>query len=112
MKMGATAVGLVPAYQASTTATAASPTAPMAAARHARAMDEAARRALLATYREGYQAVVDALSGADDADLDRRPAAGEWTARQVVHHLADSEMTSAIRLRRLLAEDDPVIAGY
>jgi len=75
-------------------------------------MDEAARRALLVTYREGYQAVVDALSGADDADLDRRPAAGEWTARQVVHHLADSEMTSAIRLRRLLAEDDPVIAGY
>jgi hypothetical protein len=39
-------------------------------------------------------------------------ADGGWTARQVVHHLADSEMTSAIRLRRLLAEDDPVIAGY
>jgi hypothetical protein len=30
----------------------------------------------------------------------------------VVHHLADSEMTSAIRLRRLLAEDRPVINGY
>jgi hypothetical protein len=29
-----------------------------------------------------------------------------------VHHLADSEMTSAIRLRRLLAEDRPVIVGY
>ena len=35
-----------------------------------------------------------------------------WTAREVVHHLADSEMTSAIRLRRLLAEDRPVINGY
>ena len=30
----------------------------------------------------------------------------------VVHHLADSEMTSAIRLRRLVCEDSPVIAGY
>ena len=30
----------------------------------------------------------------------------------VVHHLADSEMMSAMRLRRLIAEDDPVIQGY
>jgi hypothetical protein len=29
-----------------------------------------------------------------------------------VHHLADSEMTSAVRLRRLLAEDNPLIVGY
>jgi DinB superfamily len=29
-----------------------------------------------------------------------------------VHHLADSEMTSAIRLRRLIAEDEPTIVGY
>ena len=40
----------------------------------------------------------------------RRP--GKWTAREVVHHLADSEMTSAIRLRLLLAVDKPVILGY
>jgi len=30
----------------------------------------------------------------------------------IAHHLADSEMTSAIRLRRLIAEDNPVIDGY
>ena len=29
-----------------------------------------------------------------------------------MHHLADSEMTSAIRLRRLIAEEQPVIVGY
>jgi hypothetical protein len=40
------------------------------------------------------------------------PAPGKWSARQIVHHLADSEMTSAIRLRRLLAEDNPLISGY
>ena len=45
-------------------------------------------------------------------ELDRRPAPGKWTSREIVHHLADSEMTSAIRLRRLLAEDRPVIVGY
>jgi DinB superfamily len=70
------------------------------------------RRPLIAQYRDGYRTVIDALAEATDADLDRRPAPGKWTAREIVHHLADSEMTSAIRLRRLLAEDRPVINGY
>ena len=29
-----------------------------------------------------------------------------------MHHLADSETTSAIRLRKLLVEDQPLIEGY
>lgn len=74
-------------------------------------VDPLTRAALLEEYRAGYQAVVDALDEVGD-DLDRVPAEGGWTPRQVVHHLADSEMTSAIRLRRLLAEDRPTIAGY
>lgn len=53
-----------------------------------------------------------ALEGITDSELDARPESGGWTAREVVHHLADGEMTSAIRVRRLLAEDGPTIAGY
>src|SRR6266508_2958317 len=38
---------------------------------------------------------------------------GKWRSRaEIVQHLADSEMTSAIRLRILLVEDNPVIHGY
>ena len=69
------------------------------------------RATLLETYRAGYAAVVAAVEAAGPDRLDVA-ADGGWTARQVVHHLADSEMTAAIRLRRLLAEDAPVIAGY
>jgi hypothetical protein len=75
-------------------------------------VDASTRRALIAQYRSGYQEVVDALAGADDASLDKRSGPGTWSAREIVHHLADSEMTSAIRLRRLLAEDNPTIVGY
>jgi DinB superfamily len=75
-------------------------------------MDRTTRDALVAKYKDGYAQVARALQGATEADLDRRPAAGKWTSREIVHHLADSEMTSAIRLRRLLAEDRPVIGGY
>lgn len=67
---------------------------------------------LLELYRTGFDAVVSALTGLTDTDLDRSPGPGEWTARMVVHHLADSEATAFVRLRRLIAEDDPVIVGY
>ncbi len=75
-------------------------------------MEPDRRRELVEQYRAGYDAIAAALAGLDDAALDRRPADGGWTAREVVHHTADSEMTSAIRLRRLIAEDDPSIVGY
>jgi hypothetical protein len=70
------------------------------------------RTALLDRYAGGYDAVVAALDGATDAELDARPADGGWTARECVHHLADSEARSMLRLRQLLADDDPVIEPY
>ena len=75
-------------------------------------MDSTKRRTLIEQYKNGYLAVTEALRGITEAELDRRPTPTEWSAREVVHHLADSEMTSAIRLRRLIAEDRPMIVGY
>ena len=38
---------------------------------------------------------------------------GEWSPRMVVHHLADSETNSYVRLRRLLAQESgTTIQGY
>ena len=70
------------------------------------------RQELIAKYREGPGVVEDLVSGLTTEDLDRAPAEGGWTAREVIHHLADSEMRSAVRVRQLLAEDDPTIQGY
>lgn len=75
-------------------------------------MDTAQREALIARYEAGYGAVAAALDGITDAEWGAREAPGEWSPREVVHHLADSEMTSAIRVRRLLVEDAPLIQGY
>lgn len=74
-------------------------------------MDAEERKALIERYRDGYRAVTDAFQGLTEGELDRS-ASDEWTPRMIAHHLADSEMTSAIRLRRLIAEDGPVITGY
>ena len=74
-------------------------------------MDAEERKALIERYRDGYRAVTDAFQGLTEGELDRS-ASDEWTPRMIAHHLGDSEMTSAIRLRRLIAEDGPVITGY
>jgi hypothetical protein len=70
------------------------------------------RNELIAKYAAGYDEVVRALEGLSAEDLTAHPIDGKWSAAEIVQHLADSEMTSAIRLRRLLVEDKPEIQGY
>ena len=74
-------------------------------------MADRERLDLMAEYRAGAATVDAALAGVTDEELDRHPIDG-WSARQVVHHLADSESMAYVRLRRLIAEDDPLIQGY
>lgn len=75
-------------------------------------MDRPTRQLLIDRYADGPRVVAEAWAKVPEDRRDRRPAAGEWTAREVVHHLADSEARSYGRLRQLLAEDEPVIHGY
>lgn len=70
------------------------------------------RQKLIDQYKDGYRVVAEAVTGATDDELDAHPAPGKWSAREIVHHLADSEMTSAVRLRLLIATDRPQIVGY
>ena len=44
-------------------------------------MDSKERDRLIATYRDGYRAVVEAMGNASEEELDARPAEGRWTLR-------------------------------
>jgi DinB superfamily len=70
------------------------------------------RAQLIAQYADGYRALAEALLKITPEELDAKPAPGKWSAREIVHHLADSEMTAAVRFRLLVAEDGPAIKGY
>ena len=70
------------------------------------------RDSLIQQYQEGYSEVVNALEGFHPDKLSSHPVPNKWSAREIVHHLADSESTSAMRLRLLLVEDHAVIKGY
>jgi len=70
------------------------------------------RKELIATYAAGYDEVMNALNGFPVESLAAHPIPGKWSAREIVHHLGDSETTSAGRLRKLLVDDNPTIQGY
>lgn len=69
-------------------------------------------QALIERYNAGYNEVMDSLKDFPVQALTDHPIPGKWSAREIVHHLGDSETVSGIRLRRLLSEDNPVIQGY
>lgn len=69
-------------------------------------------QALVEKYKAGYDEVIDSLKDFPSESLPAHPIPGKWSAREIVHHLGDSETVSGIRLRRLLSEDSPVIQGY
>lgn len=73
------------------------------------ALTPSVRAQLIAQYRDGYRAVSEALLRISEEELDARPGPGRWSAREIVHHLADTEMHAAMRLRRLLVEDRPAL---
>ena len=70
------------------------------------------RQGKIAQYAAGYNEVAGALEGFPREALVAHPIPGKWSACEIVQHLADSEAISAIRLRRLLAEELPVVVGY
>lgn len=70
------------------------------------------REELLERYAAGVELIRESSEIVPFADWDKSPGAGEWSARQVLIHLADSEIVGAGRLRQLLAEERPTLYAY
>ena len=62
---------------------------------------------LLERFRRGAELVAVSTTGAAGAMLDYRPGENKWGVRTIVCHLADTEMVLGMRLRQIIAEDNP-----
>jgi hypothetical protein len=73
-------------------------------------------RELIEHYEGGGEKLSLAIRGLTREDLLCVPAAeanvGRWSIQQVVIHCMDSELVSADRLKRMIAEDNPTLIGY
>jgi hypothetical protein len=75
-------------------------------------LDEAQRRAAIASIAAIPQLLRDAVSGMTEQQLETPYRPGGWTVRQVVHHVADSHMSGYTRFKLALTEDTPTIKPY
>lgn len=67
---------------------------------------------LLERFRRGAEIVAVATTGAAGSELDFQPGEGKWGVRTVVCHLADAEVAASMRLRQVIAEDNPILQAW
>ena len=67
---------------------------------------------LLERFRRGAELLAVAITGAAGSEVDFVPQPGQWSIRQIVAHLADAEIVATMRLRQILAEDDPKLQAW
>lgn len=70
------------------------------------------RHGRIALIRDFPGQLTDALAGLSDPQLDTPYRVGGWTVRQVVHHLADSHMHAYLRMKLIVAEQNPPLKPY
>ena len=63
-------------------------------------------------YEQGPVRLKAALAKVPAEAMKWRPGPGKWSVHEVVCHCGDSEANGALRIRYLLAEQDPLIVGY
>ena len=66
----------------------------------------------LERFRRGAEVLATVLTGAAGEEIDFAPVPGKWNIRQIMAHVADSELVGAHRLRLVIAEDNPVLTGF
>jgi hypothetical protein len=66
----------------------------------------------IAVLRDTPSAVQQTIAGLSGDQISRPEAPAKWSMRQVVRHLADSEIVWGWRLRLVLAQDRPPLTGY
>jgi len=67
---------------------------------------------LIAAYESRSPLVRAAVAGLSAAQLNRPVSPGAWSIQQVVVHLLDSDLAATHRMRRIAAEDVPLLIAY
>ena len=67
---------------------------------------------LLERLRRGAELVAVSITGAAGSEVDFIPEPGGWSIRQIVAHLADGEIVATMRMRQILAEENPKLEAF
>jgi hypothetical protein len=67
---------------------------------------------LIDRYEQGGRDFASLAQGLSSTQLDTRIAPGTWSIREVIVHLLDSDLAATHRMRRIAAEDLPLLIAY
>jgi hypothetical protein len=67
---------------------------------------------LIENFRGGPSVLAETLEGVSEAESSFSPAPGKWTIREIVRHLADTEIVAGMRLRQIISEHHPALAVF
>jgi uncharacterized damage-inducible protein DinB len=79
---------------------------------HLKEISMTASARLIEDYLAGPAALRQAVAGLGAEALRAHPVPGTWSILEVVCHLVDSEQAYCHRMKRVIAEDQPVLPGY
>jgi len=63
-------------------------------------------------YATIHEQITAAIAGLTPAQMQMIPASGEWSIHQILIHLPDSEAVGYERIRRVIAEERPILQDY
>ncbi|MCM3289679.1 DinB family protein [Paenibacillus sp. MER 180] len=67
---------------------------------------------LIEEYKQDYVLLREAVEGLSEEELHFHPAPDKWSIHQVVIHVTDDEILSTHRLRKVLAEEEPLLLSF
>lgn len=70
------------------------------------------RESWIKEIEESPSRLKEAVNGLSEDQLNLTYREGGWTLRQVVHHIADSQINNLVRFKLALTEDTPTIKPY
>ena len=69
-------------------------------------------RALIELFDAGADIPARAIAGLSQAELNAFPVPGTWSIQQIIVHLWESDLAASHRMRRIIAEETPLLIAY
>ncbi|WP_245590491.1 DinB family protein [Aneurinibacillus terranovensis] len=73
-------------------------------------MDE--KEQLIAAYAGGYEKLLAAVTDCPQEKWDSKPSPTSWSITEIIVHVADSEIVGLHRMKRVLAENNPLLTSF
>lgn len=67
---------------------------------------------LLEKYSSSYDKIKNVVENLKEAELNFKPGPDNWSIKEILNHLCDSELMAVTRMQKIIAEENPLLFAY